>query len=138
MDRKRVSTCLLYISTNRIELVLALHVVLDEHDVVHCFLQLERVLFAGLNVTHRLVQSRHNRRQAIVSAQSTETTAQGAHQTAESDCHIYERGVVVRIIPSDQDTVSIVHLPIRGRGRVHSVAARTALHVSNGIGTGST
>lgn len=77
--------------TNRIELVLALHVVLDEHDVVHGLLQLERVLFARLDVTHRLVQARHNRRQAIVSAQSAETAAQSAHQTAEATIRFIDK-----------------------------------------------
>lgn len=65
--------------TNRIEFVLALHMVLDEHYIVHCFLQFEWVLFANLNITHRFIQARHDRRQAIVSAQSTETAAQSSH-----------------------------------------------------------
>lgn len=71
--------------TNRIEIVLSLHVVLDEHYIVHCLLQFERVLFPSLNVTHRFVQPRHHRRQSIVAAQSSETTAQGSHQATETE-----------------------------------------------------
>lgn len=71
--------------TNRIEVVLPLHVMLDEHHVVHRLLQLKWILFARLNVTHWFIQPRHNWWQAIVAAQSTETAAQGAHQTTETD-----------------------------------------------------
>lgn len=53
--RHRIWCSILKTYTHRIELVLSLHVVLDEHDVVHCLFQFERVLFARLYVTHRLI-----------------------------------------------------------------------------------
>lgn len=121
--------------TNRIEIVLSLHVVLDEHYIVHCLLQFERVLFPSLNVTHRFVQPRHHRRQSIVAAQSSETTAQGSHQATETESL---RLIESQLVPLVWSRICVA-LPIRGRGCVQTIAAgATSLHVANGIGTRGT
>lgn len=65
----------------RIKLVLPLHVVLYEHDIMYGFLQLERVFLPDDAVTHALVESGQYRRQSVVAAQA----AQGADETTQSE-----------------------------------------------------
>lgn len=57
-------------STDRVELVLALNVVLNEHDVVQGFLELEGVLLARGEVAHGLVEARHEGGQAVVAGEA--------------------------------------------------------------------
>lgn len=51
----------------RVELVLPLYVVLNEHHVVQSFLELERIFLPGRYVAQGLVQPGHHRGQSIVS-----------------------------------------------------------------------
>lgn len=75
-DRKR--------ETHRIELVLALHVMLYEHDVMYGLFQLKRILFACRHIAHGVIQAGKHRRQPIVAAQRAQSAAQCAHQATES------------------------------------------------------
>lgn len=54
--------------THRIEFIHALHMMLYEHHIVHCLLQFERIFLAWSDITQRLIQARHHRRQSIVAA----------------------------------------------------------------------
>lgn len=51
----------------RVELVLALYVVLNEHHVVQSLLELERIFFPGRHVAQGLVQPGHHRGKSVVS-----------------------------------------------------------------------
>lgn len=67
------------LDTYRVELVLPLHVVLDEDDVMYGLLQLKRVLLARGRIC--VVQSGEDRLQAVV----PESTSKGTRKTPQPE-----------------------------------------------------
>lgn len=64
-------------TTNRVEVVLPLYVMLDEHDVVQSLLKLEGVLLTRLHIAHRLIETGYDGWQPIVASHITHNATDG-------------------------------------------------------------